>query len=83
MSHVDFKKGPYPMLLNSPCYMSPLRHTSVACRFQEMAHVVSLILILMSLGSMSHFDFKKCPCRCVEFRSREPYKQQRTFPMFL
>ena len=37
-----------------------------------MPHVVSLILFLMSLGSMSHVDFKKCPCRRVEFRGRGP-----------
>ena len=29
-------------------------------------------LFLMSLGSMSHGDFKKWPCRRVKFRDQEP-----------
>ena len=37
-----------------------------------MLHDVSLILFLMSLGPMSDVDFKKCPCRRVEFRGRGP-----------
>ena len=34
--------------------MSPLRCSHVASQFKEIPHVVSLILFLMSLGSMSH-----------------------------
>ena len=48
-------RGP-PM---SPCLISSLRCSHVACRIQELPHVVSLIFFLMSLGSMSHVDFKK------------------------
>ena len=33
---------------------------------------MSLILFLMSLGSMSHVDFKKSPCHHVEFRGQWP-----------
>ena len=29
MSHVDYKKSQYPLSLNSPCHMSPLRNTNV------------------------------------------------------
>ena len=28
---------------------------------------------LMSLGSMSHVDFKKCPCCCDDFRGQRPF----------
>ena len=38
---------------------------------------MSLILFLMSLGSMSHVDFKKGPCRPVEFRGQGPYFKER------
>ena len=34
------------------------------------------LFLLMSLGSMSHVDLKKCPCRRVEFRDRGPYDWQ-------
>ena len=43
--------------VNLPCPMSPLRYPNVECRLLEMAHVVSLISIYMSLSSMSHVDF--------------------------
>ena len=33
---------------------------------------MSLILFLMSLGSMSHVDFKKGPCQPVEFKGQGP-----------
>ena len=32
-----------------------------------------LILFVMSLGSMSHVDFKKSLCRSVEFRGQGPW----------
>ena len=48
-------------------------YPNVVCRFCEMAHVVSLILIFMSLGSMSHVDFKKWRCHPVDFRGQGPY----------
>ena len=72
MSHVNFKKSQCPMLLNLPSPMSPLRYPNVACRFLEMANVVSLLLIIMSLGSMSHYEFKKRPCRPVDYRGQGP-----------
>ena len=37
-----------------------------------MAHVMSLIFFLMSIGFMSHVDFKKGPCRPVEFKGQGP-----------
>ena len=52
MSHVKFKKCQCPLSLEWPCPMSPLICSRVACRFQEIPHVVSLILFLMSLGSI-------------------------------
>ena len=72
MLHIDFKKSQCPMSLNLPCPMSPLRYPNVASQFKEMAHVVSVILFYMSLGSMSHVDFKKRPCRPVDFRGQGP-----------
>ena len=33
---------------------------------------MSLISFLMPLGSMSHVDFKKRPCRHVKFRGQGP-----------
>ena len=33
---------------------------------------MSLIISLLSIGSMSHVDFKKWPCRRVEFRGQGP-----------
>ena len=72
VSTVDFKKSHFPMSLNSQCHMSPVRQPNVTCPFQEMTRVMSLILFLMSLGSMSHVNFKKGPCRRVEFRGLGP-----------
>ena len=72
MSHVDLRKSQCPMSLNLPCPMSPLRYPNVACRFSEMVHVVSLIQIVMSLGSMSRVDFKKRSCRPVDFKDQGP-----------
>ena len=34
---------------------------------------MSFIFFLVSLGSMLHVDFKKWPCRLVEFRGQEPH----------
>ena len=73
MSPVEFKKRQCPLSLEWPCPMSPLRCSHVAGRIEEIPHVVSLTFFLMSLGSMSHVDFKKCPCRRVECRGRGPY----------
>ena len=43
-----------------------------------MPHVMSLISFPMSIGFMSHVDFKKRQCRPVEFRGQGPlYKQNR------
>ena len=38
-----------------------------------MPYVMSLIIIPMSIGSMSHVDFKKWLCRPVEFRGKSPH----------
>ena len=37
-----------------------------------MPHVMSLINVPMSIGSMSHVDFKKGLCRPVEFKGQGP-----------
>ena len=37
-----------------------------------MAHIMSLIFCLMSIGFMSHVNFKKRPCRPVEFKGQGP-----------
>ena len=34
---------------------------------------MSLIIFPMSIGSMSHVDLKKWPCRPVKFKGQEPY----------
>ena len=44
-------------------YMSILRESHVG-----MAHVMSLIFSPMSIGFMSHVDFKKWSCHHVELR---------------
>ena len=36
-------------------------------------NVMSLILFPMSISSMSHVDFKKWPCRPVEFKGQGPH----------
>ena len=35
-------------------------------------HVMSLIIFPVSIGFMSHVDFKKRPCRPVEFKGQGP-----------
>ena len=35
---------------------------------------MSFIISLLSIGPMTHVDFKKWPCRCVEFRGQGPHK---------
>ena len=58
--------------------MSLLRCSHVTYRIKEIPHVVSLIFFLMSLGYMSHVNFKKCPCCRIEFRGRGPLFRLRT-----
>ena len=71
MSHVEFKKWcprcrisnlrnvyvPVPIFKIS---MSILKWFNVACR---MAYVMSIVFCLVSIGSMSHVEFKKQPYR--------------------
>ena len=73
-----------PVTGGSPCRLSILRNGNVACLcrlFMPMSHVefkkcqcrMSLSISIpccMSLGLMSYVDFKKGPCRHVEFRGR-------------
>ena len=70
MSHVDFKNS------NVACLSLIFHH--VACRVFEIAmlHINTIFLPLcrMSLSLMSHVEFKKKPCRCVEFRHLGPYQ---------
>ena len=65
------------------CRMSILRNGNVPCRYFCNFHVdfrtspvefkdrpMSLIFFPMSLGSMSHVDFKKWQCRPVDFKGQ-------------
>ena len=74
MSPVDFKKWQCHMSLSliyahvaylCPCRMSNLRNDYVACRYLFLSR-------RMSLSLMTPDDFKKGPCRRVEFRGRGP-----------
>ena len=38
-----------------------------------------LFFFLVSLGSMSHVDFKEWTCRRVEFRGQEPHEEYRGY----
>ena len=42
------------------------------CLSLKVSYVVSLLFVLLSLGAMLHVNFKKRPCRCVEFKGEEP-----------
>ena len=37
---------------------------------------MSEIFIFMSIGFMSHVDFKKCPCRPVDVKGQGPYEKR-------
>ena len=41
-----------------------------------MAYVMSIICFLMSIGSMSHVDFRNRPCHPVEFKCQGPSPYQ-------
>ena len=71
------------------CHMSNLRNGNVPCPYFCNTHVdfkslishvqfkdwpMSLIFFLMSIGFMSHVDFKKWLCRPVEFKGQGPHK---------
>ena len=40
---------------------------------------MAIIFVLMSIGSMSHVDFKKWPCYPVEFKGQGPYLSKMFF----
>ena len=72
MSPVDFKKQQGPLSLSS---LFPCRFKMAQChhgRIKEIPYVVSVIFFLMSLGFTSLVDFKKWPCRPVEFKGHGP-----------
>ena len=65
MSHVDFEKWQYRMSL-SPIFLH------VTCRILKMtmSHVVIFLTpCCMFISMMFSVDFKKGPCRYVEFKS--------------
>ena len=62
MLHVKFEKWHYPLAINLQGPRSSLTCSHATCQFLEVTHVVSLILILISIGSMSHVEFRKCHC---------------------
>ena len=45
----------------------------VTCQYEQAPYVMSLIFILMSLGSMSHVNFKKRLRRHVKFKHQGSY----------
>ena len=49
--------------------MSPLRNADFALQNEDISSHVT-ILMVMSLGPMSPVDFKKWPCRPVEFKGQ-------------
>ena len=66
MSHVDLKKMAMSHVLVAyftQCHMSNLRIGYVTIMFSPCR---------MSLSPMSHVEFKKCPCRPVDFRGQGP-----------
>ena len=69
MSHVDFKKWQRHMALS-------LIFPNVTCRIKEKA--MSHVNIIFGPGCMllspiSHVEFKKWPCRPVDFRGQGPF----------
>ena len=70
MSHVN--------LINSiaPVTKAPMSHVTpkmFPCHMSILIniHVLSLVYFLMTLGSMSHVNFKKQPCCSVEVKGQE------------
>ena len=53
--------------------MSILKLPKVACRIKGKAPVMSLKKNPMSLGFMSHVDYKKWLCHPVDFKGQGPY----------
>ena len=57
MSHVDFKKWPYPLQLFSPLiFMVILIWSHVSCTLLR-DFAITFIVVYLSLNSMSHVDF--------------------------
>ena len=70
MSPVDFKKMPMSDVSIAylyPCRMSNLMNNPVGCRYNYFWK-----LCCMSIIPKSHVEFKKWPCRSVDFRGQEP-----------
>ena len=54
--------------------MSYVTSKMLSCRLSNLRNTLCHVpFFLMSLGSMLHVDFKKCPCRRVEFRGQGPF----------
>ena len=70
MSHVKFKKMAMSPVTILKIPMSIWKRFNVTC---SMAYVMSIVFFLMSIGSMSHVEFKKQPCRPVEFNGQRPF----------
>ena len=69
MSHVDLKKMAISHVSDAyfpPCRMSNFRNGLVSCNY------IFLPSYRMALTPMSHVEFKKSPCRHVEFRGQGP-----------
>ena len=76
MSRVESKKWSCHMFLSYLCPMSPLRCFHVTRQIVEMPYVVSPFFLVMSITPMSYVDFKKWPCRCVNFMGQGPSDAQ-------
>ena len=80
-----------PLMGSPQCRMSVLRNVPCNCfiaisksilKGSNMLHVklripnfVSIICMLLSLGSMSHIDLKEQSCRYVSFKGQEPHEK--------
>ena len=72
VSPVDLKKMAMSHVIVAyfpQCHMSNLREGYVYCHYYIIFNPLSYVTI----GPMSHVEFKKCPCRPVDFRGQRPY----------
>ena len=70
MSSVELRHPHIPChyLYNFPINLKKVQISHVEI---DKYHVMSVIFINMSIGLMSHIDFKKRPCRPVKFKGQE------------
>ena len=72
MSRVNFKKKQCPLsVILETLYLKLLLKQSMPNL--RMSPVMSLVFFPMSIGFMSHVDFKKWPCHPFEFNGQGPH----------